>query len=87
MLITFEGIDGSGKSTQAHKLWQRLQQEGADPLLVREPGGTDLSERVRHLLLDRTLHIEPFAELLLFSAARTQLVIDVIRPALGQVSL
>ena len=84
MLITFEGIDGSGKSTQAQKLWERLQQEGADPLLVREPGGTDLSERVRALLLDRALHIEPFAELLLFSAARTQLVIDVIRPALGE---
>ncbi len=84
MLITFEGIDGSGKSTQAQKLWQRLQHEGADPLLVREPGGTLLSERVRALLLDRALPIEPFAELLLFSAARTQLVIDVIRPALGQ---
>lgn len=84
MLITFEGIDGSGKSTQAQKLWERLQKEGGAPLLVREPGGTLLSERVRTLLLDRTLHVEPFAELLLFSAARTQLVVDVIRPALRE---
>jgi dTMP kinase len=84
MLITFEGIDGSGKSTQAQKLWERLQQEGRDPMLVREPGGTLLSERVRTLLLDRTLHVEPFAELLLFSAARTQLVVEIIRPALRE---
>ena len=82
MLLTFEGIDGSGKSTQAKKLWERLQAEGEAPLLLREPGGTDLSERVRALLLDRALHIEPFAELLLFSAARAQLVVERIRPAL-----
>ncbi len=82
MLITFEGIDGSGKSTQAQKLWERLQKEGRDPLLVREPGGTKLSERVRDLLLDRALHVAPFAELLLFSAARAQLVAERIRPAL-----
>ncbi len=82
MLITFEGIDGSGKSTQAQKLWERLRKEGRDPLLVREPGGTKLSERVRDLLLDRALHVAPFAELLLFSAARAQLVAERIRPAL-----
>ena len=82
MLITFEGIDGSGKSTQAQKLWGRLRKEGRDPLLVREPGGTRLSERVRDLLLDRALHVAPFAELLLFSAARAQLVAECIRPAL-----
>ena len=82
MLITFEGIDGSGKSTQAQKLWERLRKEGRDPLLVREPGGTKLSERVRDLLLDRALHVAPFAELLLFSAARAQLVVERIRPAL-----
>lgn len=82
MLITFEGIDGSGKSTQAERLVRRLEDQGAQPLLVREPGGTALSERVRALLLDTSLHVEPLAELLLFSAARAQLVAERIRPAL-----
>lgn len=82
MLITFEGIDGSGKSTQARLLVEHLRSEGHSVLLVREPGGTALSERIRTLLLDPTLDIEPFAELLLFSAARTQLVTEKIRPAL-----
>lgn len=87
MLLTFEGIDGSGKSTQAGLLERRLQENGYDTLLVREPGGTELSERVRSLLLDSSLNVRPFAELLLFSAARAQLVAERIRPALeaGQV--
>ncbi len=85
MLLTFEGIDGSGKSTQARLLVERLEAEGAAPLLLREPGGTVLSERVRALLLERhDLHIAPLAELLLFSAARAQLVAERIRPALAQ---
>jgi dTMP kinase len=83
MLISFEGIDGSGKSTQARLLSDRLMREGRHALLVREPGGTRLSERVRALLLDPDLSIEPFAELLLFSAARAQLVAEQIRPALA----
>jgi dTMP kinase len=82
MLITFEGIDGSGKSTQARLLVEHLQSEDYSVLLVREPGGTALSERIRTLLLDPALDIEPFAELLLFSAARAQLVTEKIRPAL-----
>ncbi len=82
MLITFEGIDGSGKSTQAQLLHEYAEREGWDPLLVREPGGTDLSERIRALLLDPAAHIAPRAELLLFAAARAQLVHDVVRPAL-----
>lgn len=87
MLITFEGIDGSGKSTQAHLLIDRMRKTGRVPLLVREPGGTDVSERIRSILLEPGLHIVPFAELLLFSAARAQLVADVIQPALvnGQI--
>lgn len=83
MLITFEGIDGSGKSTQAEQLVRRLEERGERPLLVREPGGTALSERVRMLLLDPSLSTEPLAELLLFSAARAQLVAERIRPALA----
>ncbi len=83
MLVTFEGLDGSGKSTQARLLTARLEAEGFPTLAVREPGGTPLSERVRDLLLDPALHIEPFAELLLFSAARAQLVAERIRPELA----
>jgi dTMP kinase len=82
LLITFEGIDGSGKSTQAQRLNERLQAAGQDTLLVREPGGTPLSERVRSLLLEPDLNVQPTAELLLFSAARAQLVAERIRPAL-----
>jgi dTMP kinase len=81
-LFTFEGIDGSGKSTQARLLREALQEGGYETLLVREPGGTELSERVRSLLLDSSLNVQPFAELLLFSAARAQLVAERIRPAL-----
>mgnify|MGYP006281330589 CR=1 FL=1 len=82
LLLTFEGIDGSGKSTQARLLDEHLQEEGYETLRVREPGGTELSERVRALLLEPTLNVQPFAELLLFSAARAQLVAERIRPAL-----
>lgn len=83
MLITFEGIDGSGKSTQARLLVGYFERQGQKPLLVREPGGTELSERIRALLLDPAAHISPRAELLLFSAARAQLVAEAVRPALA----
>ena len=79
MLITLEGIDGSGKSTQAARLAAAL---GPDALLVREPGGTDTAERIRALLADPEAEIDPLAELLLFCAARADLVRRVIRPAL-----
>ena len=82
LLLTFEGIDGSGKSTQARRLTAFLREEGRDPLLVREPGGTELSEQLRTVLLDTRSNMHPMAELLLFSAARTQLVAERIRPAL-----
>jgi dTMP kinase len=82
VLLTFEGIDGSGKSTQARLLDDYLQEQGHETLLVREPGGTPFSERVRSILLDSSLNVQPFAELLLFSAARAQLVAEQIRPAL-----
>ena len=83
MLITFEGIDGSGKSTQIGLLKRRLEADGLDVTVVREPGGTELSEKIRGLLLQRRISIAPFAELLLFSAARSQLVQEVIRPRLA----
>ena len=83
MLISFEGIDGSGKSTQAQRLNKALRGQGKKTLLVREPGGTPLSEEIRALLLDANGVINPRAELLLFSAARAQLVDEVIRPALA----
>ena len=82
VLLTFEGIDGSGKSTQVQLLNEYLQEHGHDTLVVREPGGTSFSERVRSILLDSSLNVDPFAELLLFSAARAQLVAEKVRPAL-----
>ena len=78
MFISLEGVDGSGKSTQAKMLAEAL---GPDTLLIREPGGTGAAERIRELLADPGLEIDPFAELLLFSAARADLVARVIRPA------
>ncbi len=80
MIISFEGIDGSGKSTQIKRLLTRLDLFGKETLYVREPGGTAMSERVRDILLDPSLDIHPFAEMLLFSAARAQLVKEKISP-------
>lgn len=77
MFISLEGIDGSGKSTQATLLAEAL---GPETLLIREPGGTGAAERIRELLADPALEVDPFAELLLFSAARADLVARVIRP-------
>lgn len=79
MFVSLEGVDGSGKSTQAKLLAEAL---GPETLLIREPGGTSAAERIRELLADPALEIDPFAELLLFSAARADLVSRVIRPAL-----
>jgi dTMP kinase len=79
VFISLEGIDGSGKSTQARLLAEAL---GADTLLIREPGGTDAAERIRGLLADPGLELDPYAELLLFLAARADLTARVIRPAL-----
>jgi dTMP kinase len=79
LFVSLEGVDGSGKSTQARLLAEAL---GPETLLIREPGGTGAAERIRDLLADPALEIDPFAELLLFSAARADLVARVIRPAL-----
>ena len=82
MFFSFEGIDGSGKSTQARLLAEALRKRGYEVVEVREPGGTTLGERIRALLLDPDTEITPRAELLSFLAARAQVVDTVIAPAL-----
>jgi dTMP kinase len=79
LFVSLEGVDGSGKSTQARLLAEAL---GPETLLIREPGGTDAAERIRGLLADPELALDPLAELLLFCAARADLTSRVIRPAL-----
>lgn len=79
LFVTFEGIDRSGKTTQARLLAEAL---GTDALLVREPGGTELGERVREILKDPRTEIGAEAEALLFAAARAELCREVIGPAL-----
>jgi len=83
MFVTFEGLDGSGKSTQAELLRARLEAEGVDVVSTREPGGTELGERLRDLVLHGG-HVGPWAEALIYVAARAQLVDEVIRPALDR---
>ncbi len=83
MFITFEGLDGCGKTTQATLLVDRLKALGKEVVFLREPGGTAVSEKIRNILLDKQhLELKQKTELFLFSAARTQLVDEVIRPAL-----
>jgi dTMP kinase len=82
LFVTFEGGEGSGKTTQLARLAERLRSTGLDPVLTREPGGTPLAEGVRSLLLDSALDTDPMAEVFLMEAARADLVAKVIRPAL-----
>jgi dTMP kinase len=83
VFITFEGLDGSGKSTQATLLAEALAADRGDVVATREPGGTEVGERIRDLLL-ADARIAPWAEAALFAAARAQLVEEVIAPALGR---
>jgi dTMP kinase len=83
VFVTFEGVDGSGKSTQAELLGDWLRKEGREVVATREPGGTPLGERVRDLLLDGEA-MAPWTEAALFTAARAELVQHVIGPALAE---
>jgi dTMP kinase len=79
LFVSLEGVDGSGKSTQARLLVEAL---GEGTVAIREPGGTEAAERIRELLADPGLELDPLAELLLFLAARAEVTERVIRPAL-----
>lgn len=81
LFITFEGTEGSGKTTQAEMLGEWLASN--DPVVVREPGGTELGERIREVLLYAGLEIDAEAEMYLFMASRRQLIAEVIAPSLA----
>jgi dTMP kinase len=83
LFVTFEGGEGTGKSTQIVRLAGRLRARGIEPVITREPGGTPLAEGIRALLLDVGRAPGPIAEAFLMEAARADLVAHVIRPALA----
>lgn len=89
LLISFEGAEGSGKSTQIEHLAQWLQQLHRDVVVTREPGGTEIGEEIRHLLIHNNMSAEMCAEteLLLFAASRAQLVRELIAPSLRRGSI
>ncbi len=80
MFITFEGIEGSGKSTQLRRVAERIP----DGVVTKEPGGTPLADRIRAVLLDSSSQMDPIAEVLLFAASRRENTLKVIRPALDR---
>jgi dTMP kinase len=84
VFITFEGIDGSGKSTQIEKLRNRLEEKGALVDVYRDPGGPVVSEQVREILLNPNFEIDSVTELLLFSAARSQLMSENVLPGIEE---
>ncbi|MCU1245524.1 MAG: thymidylate kinase, partial [Acidobacteria bacterium] len=84
MFITFEGIEGSGKTTQLQQLAAGLRERGRTVVVTKEPGGTPLANRIRAILLDSASVIDPVAELFLFAASRRQHVVEVIAPALAR---
>ena len=83
LFVTFEGGEGSGKSTQLARLAARLRARGSEPLVTREPGGTPLAEGIRDLLLDPARRPGAISEALLMEAARADLVANLVRPALA----
>jgi len=85
--ITFEGSEGCGRSTQSKLLYEYLKRNGFNVIYVREPGGTEISEKIRKILLDANNSINAMCEMLLYMAARAQVVEKIIKPALtkGQI--
>jgi dTMP kinase len=83
LFIAFEGPEGAGKSTQLLRLATRLQTDGLDPIVTREPGGTPAADRIRDVILDADLRVDPLTEFLLYAASRSQHVSEVIAPALA----
>lgn len=81
MFITFEGIEGSGKSTQLQRVAAFLRERGRTVITTKEPGGTQIADRIRAILLDSKNLIDPIAEVLLFAASRRQNTMEIIRPA------
>lgn len=85
LFVAFEGVEGAGKGTQIRLAQEWLEEQGANVLVTREPGGTEVGEQLRKVLLGHdTGHLEPKTEALLFAASRAQLVMTVIRPALAE---
>ncbi|MGH8014734.1 MAG: dTMP kinase [Candidatus Zixiibacteriota bacterium] len=82
LLISFEGIDGCGKSVQARRSYRYLKNRGFEVLLIREPGSTPVAERLRRILLDKKLQVPDLTELFLYEAARSELTENIIKPAL-----
>ena len=84
MFITFEGIEGSGKTTQLMRVAEHLRARGKTVVVTKEPGGTPVADRIRAILLDSASAIDPIAEVFLFAASRRQNTMTVIRPALAR---
>jgi len=82
--VAFEGIDGAGKSTVCLRVAEGLEAAGWQTMVVREPGGTEVGEALRSVLLDHPGHVDDWAEALLFAAARAQLVTELVGPALAE---
>lgn len=84
VIVTFEGIDGCGKSTQAKKFFRYLKKQGIDVILLQEPGTTELGKKLRQILLSKKDNISPLSELFLYLAARNELVNQFIMPAISK---
>ena len=84
MFVTFEGIEGSGKTTQLQRVAAHLRAQGKTCIVTKEPGGTPVADRIRAILLDSASEIDPVAEVLLFAASRRQNTMTVIKPALAR---